>query len=144
MEELFDGDARGGVLAIPGEIVGEFAVEFNFSIGDLLEDEDRGELFGERSDTEFRLRSVGSAGREVGVADAVRVKHRAVASDEDGAVEVAELGVAGDEGSDASGCFRRGPIGLGGKREGEDGKHCQNYGSEAGLHWGKAYRFRLG
>jgi hypothetical protein len=92
-EELGDGDARAGVLAVVGEIVGDVAIEFDAALGYLLENEHGGELLGDRAETEFDVRGVGDVPLAIGEAVAALEDNFVVFGYEDGASELAAVGV---------------------------------------------------
>ena len=114
-EELGDGDAGAGVLAVVGEIVGDAAIEFDAALGYLLENEHGGELLGDGADAEFDVGGVGDVPFAIGEAVAAFEDNFVVFGYEDGASELAAVGILAGELVDFGGF-----VGELGGREGVD------------------------
>jgi hypothetical protein len=96
-EELGDGDAGAGVLAVVGEIVGYVAIEFDAALGYLLENKHGGELLGDGAEAESDVRAVGDVPFAIGEAVAAFEDNLVVFGYEDGASELAAVGVLAGE-----------------------------------------------
>ena len=112
-EELGDGYAGAGVLAVVGEIAGDVAVEFDAALGYLLENEHGGELLGDRAKAEFDVRGVGDVPLAIGEAVAAFEDNFVVFGHKDGTSELAAVGVLTGELVDFGGF-----VGGLGRREG--------------------------
>jgi len=128
VEELGDGDAGAGVLAVVGEIVGDVAVEFDGAFGNLLNDEHGSELLGDRTETEFDVGSVGDVPLTISETVAAFEDDFVVFGDENCAREFAAVGILAGKLIDFGGFVG----GLWGRRAVEE--HKKNGDAKAWAH----------
>ena len=87
-QQVMDGDAVTGVGAIPGQVFREISLQTDLTLVDQLQDEERGELFGHRTDFKSCAGVVGGTPFLIGETEASLQEHAATASDEGCTVEI--------------------------------------------------------